>query len=468
MFSSPAPRRAVGVEAGTVVRHLEAQAARLLPDADRRRGRPAARACRRSAAPRGSRSRPSPRPPAGSDPRRARLEPRGYGSACGDRGERVGQAAVGEQRRVDAVGELAQLLERRCQVAAELLEDRRRLRRVRPRQFARQPHAGHERDQPLLRAVVQVALDAPALRVRRRDDARAGGPELLGLARDLVERLPQLRVQPDVAQRDAGLARDAGEGSLVALAERLAVRRALDHHEPEERTRVGQRRDPEWPAGALLEQRRQPHGQPGRPGDPGPGDHRLLRGGDRERRPAAVGIGRRALEQAGGPGPDLRPLEPEAAAQRLGDLQYELVERDRAAQPGRERRQRLAVRLELDRAQARGSALEPLARRLIEERRDGCGGRRDREDPGLLLRRQAAEDQQHDDLDGDDHPGEPAEHDRVDEHALQPPRPPSPGQAQFRGRHLTPPSGPPRAAYGPRSGRAAARRGSRAGWSPAR
>ena len=48
------------------------------------------------------------------------------------------------------------------------------LRRVR----LRRPHLERQRDELLLRAVVQVALDPPPGRVRGGDDPRAGGVEL--------------------------------------------------------------------------------------------------------------------------------------------------------------------------------------------------------------------------------------------------------------------------------------------------
>ncbi len=94
--------------------------------------------------------------------------------------ERSAQAAVAEHRRVDAAGELAQLL---------------RAPRRAPRSHSsssssaaagsdvdlrlREPERERERDQPLLRAVVQVALEAPPLLVAGRDDAGARGPQLL-------------------------------------------------------------------------------------------------------------------------------------------------------------------------------------------------------------------------------------------------------------------------------------------------
>ena len=113
---------------------------------------------------------------------------------------------------------------------------------------------------------MEVALDPPPLGVRCRDDAGAGGPELLGLPPDLVERRLQLRVEPDVAEGEADLPGEVGEDALVALVERLAARRALRDDEPQELARVRDRGDPERPVVATLEKRRQPDAEPGRPG----------------------------------------------------------------------------------------------------------------------------------------------------------------------------------------------------------
>ena len=100
-----------------------------------------------------------------------------------------------------------------------------------------------ERDQVLLRAVVQVALDATSLRVARFDDASAGGAQLVGLALHLVERLLQRGVELHVVQREADLARQLGERLVVVLVERQrAVGAAHDDH-AEQLPAVRDRRD---------------------------------------------------------------------------------------------------------------------------------------------------------------------------------------------------------------------------------
>ena len=74
----------------------------------------------------------------------------------------------------------------------------------------RQPHP--QRDQPLLRAVVQVALDAAALDVRGRRDPLAGVVEL-------AQRRLEVGLELRLAQRRLG-ERDDRVGQLVAVVER--------------------------------------------------------------------------------------------------------------------------------------------------------------------------------------------------------------------------------------------------------
>ena len=102
-------------------------------------------------------------------------------------------------------------------------------------------------------------------------------PELLGLAPDLLQRRPQLRVEPDVAQRQADLAGELDEDAVLTLGERLAFGAALGNDEPEQLVGVCDRNDPQWPVVAALEEGGDPDGQPRGPADPGAGDHRLLR-----------------------------------------------------------------------------------------------------------------------------------------------------------------------------------------------
>ena len=91
------------------------------------------------------------------------------------------QPATGEQRRVDAVGELAQLLDRRARCARA---PRRRAAQARAerRQGVGQLQGDDRVDEPLLSAVVEVADDASALLIGGGNDPGAGRKQL-GAAR---------------------------------------------------------------------------------------------------------------------------------------------------------------------------------------------------------------------------------------------------------------------------------------------
>ena len=98
--------------------------------------------------------------------------------AVGDGLDRRAQAVVGEDGGMQAARQLAQLLERAAELVAGAVEHRAQ-RRVVGHAAGRQAHGERRRHQPLLGAVVQVALQAPALGVAGLDDAHARGGELL-------------------------------------------------------------------------------------------------------------------------------------------------------------------------------------------------------------------------------------------------------------------------------------------------
>ena len=102
----------------------------------------------------------------------SRPRPSGSGAALGQRLERRAEPAVGEDRRVDAAGQVAQLLQRLADAGAGLGYQLLRALRVGLEPLLRQPEAHAERDEPGLRAVVQVALDAAELGVLILDRAR--------------------------------------------------------------------------------------------------------------------------------------------------------------------------------------------------------------------------------------------------------------------------------------------------------
>ena len=80
---------------------------------------------------------------------------------------------------MDAAGELAQLLEGELELAPGGIEQLARERRVAVELAPREAQLDRERDEPLLGAVVEVALEAPALEHRDVDEPRARALELL-------------------------------------------------------------------------------------------------------------------------------------------------------------------------------------------------------------------------------------------------------------------------------------------------
>ena len=134
----------------------------------------------RSAAPRGSRSTRRPRSPAGSGRRRRRRPSTGIEPTARLRLERRREALVRQQRRVDAAREVAagsrSPRRPRRRSSPSISAARRGVLRQHP---ADQPQLDGQRDQVLLRAVVDVALEPPALGVLRRHDALARGAQLL-------------------------------------------------------------------------------------------------------------------------------------------------------------------------------------------------------------------------------------------------------------------------------------------------
>jgi hypothetical protein len=103
-------------------------------------------------------------------------------TVTGGRGERGRQPASGEQRRVDAVREVPQLLGGLPDVAAEFREQDPGLAGVVLGQFAGQAHLDRQGGEPLLGAVVEVALDPAPLGVGHGHDPGPRGLELGCLA----------------------------------------------------------------------------------------------------------------------------------------------------------------------------------------------------------------------------------------------------------------------------------------------
>ena len=97
---------------------------------------------------------------------------------------------------MDAAGELAQLGERLRELRARLLEQLDRPRGP-TRTRAGERERERQRDEPLLRAVVEVALEPPPLDVGGLDEPEPGGAQLL-------EAGAQLGLQALVLEREAG------------------------------------------------------------------------------------------------------------------------------------------------------------------------------------------------------------------------------------------------------------------------
>ena len=107
-----------------------------------------------------------------------------------------------EDRRQDPVRELAHLGRRLLRVLERLLHQQRPVLCFLRQRLLRQLERDHRVDQALLRAVMQIADDPPALVVGRRGDARARGGEL------------SARVQ--VGDRGRHQLREVGEPALHA------------------------------------------------------------------------------------------------------------------------------------------------------------------------------------------------------------------------------------------------------------
>ena len=99
------------------------------------------------------------------------------------------QALVAEQRRVETAGELAQLVERERELDRRRGRGPRERRRDRSRAASPRAEGTGQRDQALLRAVVQVPLEPASLDV-------AGGDDPARDAASSSSRASELGVQP--------------------------------------------------------------------------------------------------------------------------------------------------------------------------------------------------------------------------------------------------------------------------------
>ena len=114
----------------------------------------------------------------GSVPQLSRSSSTGTVERPASGGKRGLEAAIGEDAGMDPASELAELLECGVELGARDRELARR-RGVRLETRLETPEAQRQRDEPLLGAVVKVALDPSARRVRGLDDPRSRGGQLL-------------------------------------------------------------------------------------------------------------------------------------------------------------------------------------------------------------------------------------------------------------------------------------------------
>ena len=124
------------------------------------------------------------------------LQLHGHRGPRGELLERDCEPVAADDRRVQASGDLAQLCQRSRDLSPGPVDPRLDVRVAVDSPLEHAQLEG-ERDEPLLRAVVEVALEQLPLTLRRLDDARAGAAELL-------EPGPQLGVEPGVLERDPG------------------------------------------------------------------------------------------------------------------------------------------------------------------------------------------------------------------------------------------------------------------------
>ena len=112
-----------------------------------------------------------------------------------ERAQRVARPAIEQQRRVDAADQRVQVRERALGVGGQLVDQRReRWGRL---ELLGQRELDPQRDQPLLRTVVEIALDPPPLGVGRLRHARPRRAQVL-------QRRPQLGLEQGVATGGAG------------------------------------------------------------------------------------------------------------------------------------------------------------------------------------------------------------------------------------------------------------------------
>src|SRR5262249_54550160 len=133
-------------------------------------------------------------------------------------------------------GELAELAEGERELVGRAAQQRLRLARLVVELRQREPERERERDEPLLRTVVQVPLQPPALGVSRLDEPRARRAQLLEVPLPLgqvepADQEPEVAapVQDRGARRRAQALAVAAEPAELLLDARRAARELREH-----------------------------------------------------------------------------------------------------------------------------------------------------------------------------------------------------------------------------------------------
>jgi len=143
--------------------------------------------------------------------------------------ESRGQTLVGEQWRIDTARQVAERFQRLVGIGLQLDQRRLCLHRVAVEEHLSQTELHLERDQVLLRAVVEVAFEAAALLVLSADQPLPGGAQL-------VETHLQIGGEADVLEDEAGLMGEIIEELLLHRGELLTG--ALDDAERPQKLRL--------------------------------------------------------------------------------------------------------------------------------------------------------------------------------------------------------------------------------------
>src|SRR5262245_1229696 len=109
--------------------------------------------------------------------------------------ERGGEAALAQHRRIDALRESAEVVDGRGRVIGDLVELGGELVVVDP--LAEEAELDLDRHQPLLGAVVEIALDLAPLGFPGGDDSLSRSPKLVDLRPELVLETPAFQREQD-------------------------------------------------------------------------------------------------------------------------------------------------------------------------------------------------------------------------------------------------------------------------------